>query len=534
MTSIKWNQILMFGLLSILLFLPACKDSTSTDSPQLDGDLEQEEETSIPQEIHHCFEGNKQADRCETASDCEAESRCGEAPEGVSYTCSEGVCNSEGEPTEDGDSDALSDGDTPDDDDDDNPSDGDVDSTDGDTDIECLEGETERGQIACLPTCTGTDQDLDPCKLDFHFAYTDDQGHFEIGLPAITPGYMFQVIYGSDVWNDWIVFFNADSTERELEGVMLFDYQTKQTAMISSDISYVVGLYPGINQNCVSSSRAYWPLDGENAYRFFVDLDLSTLQTQTITEPTSTSAMMHTKYSDGYYYWKRCNNGSCQLMSLDDQGEEVRLDNLSGPNGVFYYSTYEDKVVYWGQTHGIVQIDRTAGTENYLVEFQAQAGMNPYLVGDKLYWSDNRRSTVSIADGCGFSVFEYDLTTQEERILVETEDGSNDRIVEDVWEDWLVYSTYFPGSNGQSEYGCMNDHGDSNLMLMYLPTGETWTISDEPGREWQAHMWGHLIVWSSSYDTSEQNNVQYKDLHGIDLCMHPELKDRFPECAGRK
>ncbi len=525
----RWS----FFLILLLSFCSCDSNPSDVDSPQEDGDLEQEEEASIPQEIHHCFEGNKQADRCETASDCEVESRCGEAPEGVSYTCSEGACNAEGESTEDGDSDALSDGDTPDDDDDDNPSDGDVDSTDGDTDIECLEEETGRGQIACLPTCLGND-DLDPCKTDFHFAYTDDQGHFEIGLPII-PGRMFQVLYGSDVWDDWIVFFNRDSTERELQGIMLFDYLTKQTAMFSSALAYKGGggLYPGINQGKAVFSRA--SLDGETTYSHVLSLDLATLTLRDITEPTpSTAAMMRTQYSNGYYYWKNCNNGFCHLMSLDAEGQVVRLDTLSGYNGVFYYSTYEDKVVYWGQTHGIVQIDRTAGTESYLVEFQAQAGMNPYLVGDKLYWSDNRYSTVSIADGCGFSVFEYDLTTQEERVLVRTEDGSDDQIVEDVWEDWLVYGTYFAGSDGLGAQGCRNNHGDSDLMLMYLPTGETWKISDEPGREWQAHMWGHLVIWSSSYDPSGGNNVEYEDLHGIDLCMHPELKDRFPECAGRK
>jgi len=42
-------------------------------------------------------------------------------------------------------------------------------------------------------------------------------------------------------------------------------------------------------------------------------------------------------------------------------------------------------------------------------------------------------------------------------------------------------------------------------------------------------MCDHLIVWPYGLNNSDYRPA-IKDLYGIDLCLHPELKDRFESC----
>ncbi len=119
-----------------------------------------------------------------------------------------------------------------------------------------------------------------------------------------------------------------------------------------------------------------------------------------------------------------------------------------------------------------------------------------------------------------------------------TENNIN-KLFYDVWEDWIVYGDYDPERSPDTRSTCgYNNQAAAEIILRYLPTGEEWNLSKKAGEQLDARMWGPLVVWADypwkEYDDGSSYISPIQDVNGIDLCMHPELKDRFPECAGRK
>ncbi len=368
----------LFLFLSLLAY--ACDSGSSDVDSQLDGDLEQEEEASIPQEIHHCFGGNKQADRCETASDCEAESRCGEAPQGVSYTCSEGVCRVKPLDGEDGDEDQAMDYEQPD----------------------CTDEQTGRAKIDCLPTCWTGNATPRPCKLDFHFKYLDDEGRFEIGQPG---GYR---ITGIDAWNGWAAFYYSHLESGEPTGLMLFDYPTKQTARFSipGDSSF----WPSLGGN-----RLAWTKHnsgrGDDLYTTRLD------NWETRLAVGVDTYIGKTAISERGVFWDdgRTGEGSERVYTIN---EETGEEKLLSSKAMKCFDVYDNMLVYLFLNDVLMGYNLDTGVEEAMMadedSYYARAKMK--LWERKAYFSNVSLATTN--PDCSYSVMEVDLDTKTTRVVV--------------------------------------------------------------------------------------------------------------------
>ena len=104
-------------------------------------------------------------------------------------------------------------------------------------------------------------------------------------------------------------------------------------------------------------------------------------------------------------------------------------------------------------------------------------------------------------------------------------DGA-DRYVDDVWEDWMVYSDYSEATGPyEGNETCRYFYGNGDVILRYLPTGEEWNLTNMAGDQSRSDIWDHLVVWRD-----ERADLAREDMYGRDLCLHPELSTRFPSC----
>ncbi len=215
------------------------------------------------------------------------------------------------------------------------------------------------------------------------------------------------------------------------------------------------------------------------------------------------------------------------LYSLDGAGKEIQIDQSASGVSLF---TVSEKYIVW--VNGLKELIRFAisdGTETVLASFNYPVGTMAQWEKD-FYISDLNNSP-DPGSFCGVSIYKYDLDTSEVTPF-KLNEGYIDYFVDDVWEDWLLFTTCNEGGVGDdSQDTCCLKQGLGDVYLRYLPTGEEWNLSNSFGDQVLARMWGPLVVWR---DGRNRESGHGNALYGIDLCKHPELKSRFSECQARK
>jgi hypothetical protein len=302
------------------------------------------------------------------------------------------------------------------------------------------------------------------------------------------------------------------------------------------------GLYPGINEgHVVWTVVDHGPTDSESddtAELFLMDIE--TMIARSITDSPSDKIALAYEASHPYWLDQRMRLGQFgnPIYSLDEQGAEIRIDTQTEGEGPTDFSVAENIIAYVTGNGRIGVIDRINNTQRLLpVPSEIYYRQYPKLNNTLLYYSDNRDYPNGDPKSmrCWNSLYQYDLAADKETVIHKDKDGK-DYLIEDVWGDWLLFSYYAEGHSGtddpQFQY-CGMSAADGDLYLRYLPTGEEWNITNHPGNQHRASMWGPLVIW---HDT--RNNLiptyGFGELYGLDLCQHPELKDRFAECATRK
>ncbi len=497
--------------------LVSCSDSSNDhvdgDSIQ-DGDseVEQTDVDNIPSACKDidCSPGTCKAVNGYAACEC---------PEG--YEVFEKTnCRSIGgdsDSTSDGDEDSSSDGDR----------DHDRDSIDGDIDSDACDGdvEWERDLSRFLPCSTQTGP---PCIHDYPFTWIDDRGTFRIGPSGmISNG-------GPDVWNNWIVFRSAISVVSSDIFLLLFDYESEKTVRLGDNHS---GVYASIRDG-----QVYWNyVIGAPDYRqdVYCEMRKTTLDRITSTSVSTTgSYKMRSKTFRNQVYWldDRLVPGgeNYHLYTLDANGQDIRVDQYRNTGLGNYYDVYENRIVYvlpmQDPYFKIILSTRDGDSFDERVIAELPYSYRVYQVvlrKNKLYWTDRCQASDLSASHCGFSIIEYDLNTDVQRVLL---DGNQaDKRVNDVWEDWMVYSDWREGGgSGDTEF-CAGS-AKSDIYLYYIPTGEEWNLSHHEGRQDNASIWKNIVVWRDGREQPDNLFSPPEDLYGVDLCKHPELKTRFPGC----
>ena len=118
------------------------------------------------------------------------------------------------------------------------------------------------------------------------------------------------------------------------------------------------------------------------------------------------------------------------------------------------------------------------------------AQIQPAIHGDTVVWADNRNSPAmeTTRAGCSncadnrFDIYALDLTTGEERVLVET--GHLNRSP-DINDTHLAWRAYNPG-------------GSQEIRLLDLETGDARTIAQVERNGSGPYMSAEYVVWSSS------------------------------------
>jgi hypothetical protein len=210
------------------------------------------------------------------------------------------------------------------------------------------------------------------------------------------------------------------------------------------------------------------------------------------------------------------------LYTLDVNEVEKRVDTL-GTN-VLSFVGDNSIIVYQDGFYSLIYIDLENNIEKILTA-QQNTIFGASIWGATSYVSDYSGFL------CGASIWKYDLTTGLKSSAKQSV-GMHDYLIQDIWQDWLVYLNCDEGGGtGDRTYCCFNG-GTADVYIMYIPTGETWNISNNQYGQWWARIWDHLVVWRDSRnpEINEQHIYMRDDLYGIDLCLHPELKTRFPSC----
>ena len=314
----------------------------------------------------------------------------------------------------------------------------------------------------------------------------------------------------------------------EPEGLLLVDYYKELVAMLApiEDGCMYPGIWPG-----KAVSRVSHPSDPDGTG--YAGINYYDLQSFKIQKIAATKGNKHQfELAENYTYWigdGGIHYGPMELYSFNDSGHEVRLNHYQLDLGVTTYDAHGNLAAYASDGGSIYVINRETN-EEYSVSAPSSFG---YLRmwGRKIFWSDLRGSTSPGV--CGYSIHQFDLDSKAEKVLIDS-GGKMDKWLEDVWGDWLLYSDYSEGNGtvpGQEK--CRSAGADADLMLRYLPTGEEWNITQATGRQWEAAIWDHLVVWNDS-QWKDGYPVQTRDLHGVDLCQHTELKERFDGCKTRK
>jgi|GEM_PF-5899621 len=397
---------------------------------------------------------------------------------------------------------------------------------DGDTDVI----DTDDG----IPQCT-TANDVFPCRMSVSIDGPDESGLFYINSGYVT--------YGLDVWENWVVFVQGIIESDDYPaggGILLFNYETKEVIKLAHQFNS--DLYPVINDGYVAWAEENpnaSDADSENKSRIFT-LNVETMEKKLISN--SSSDKLGLEYEFPYVYWldKRQKLGQFghPIYSVDDEGNEIRIDTQTTGEGAADFSVSENIIAYVTGTGQMGVIDRENITQRLLdVPSKVYYRTYPELYNGMLYYQDNRDEPSGNPEStrCYQSIYKYDLENDKETVIKQNTEGKDFRM-EDAWGDWLLYSYYNETNYGTEDPSlkyCALNAADGDLFLKYLPTGEEWNITNHLGNQHRASMWGPLVVW---HDTREDLDPIYGfgEFYGLDLCMHPELKTRFTECVERE
>jgi hypothetical protein len=508
-------RLMFSGAIVFAMLLFACSCNEASDAPDGDTPADGDSDTALDGDASDPCDGA--AVDCSPGS-CESHDgkpvcSCPDGYHAVRYSCQPDT-PSDGDVI-DGD---VSDGDTVDGD-----SDPDADSPDGD-------GDTQN-----VPACTAAN-DIFPCRMNLPFEDVDNAGLFRIGVYR-------NPVYGMDTWKSWIVAaFTIFRTETDYPiggGIFLINMLTREMYKLGHQGEN--DLDPQINEgHVIWAAVDYGPTDSESddtAELFLIDIE--TMTARRITD--SPSYKFGLAYEASHPYWldlrMRLGQFGNPIYSLDDHDSEIRIDTETEGEGPTAFSVSGNILAYVTGNGVIGIIDRTNNTQRLLpVPSNVYYRPNSTLLNNLLYYSDNR----DYPDGdptsttCWTSLYQYNITNDTETVIHQNIDGK-DYLIEDAWGDWLLFSYYAEGHSGtddpQFQY-CGMSAADGDLFLRYMPTGEEWNITNHVGNQRKASMWGPLVVW---HDT--RNNLTptygFGELYGLDLCQHPELKDRFEECAER-
>jgi hypothetical protein len=405
--------------------------------------------------------------------------------------------------------------------------DGDVDN-DNDSDISGC----ETGNV---PNCTGKEDECYPCKIDLPIQGPDENGLFSVDIKG-------KSVYGLGVWENWIVFMMYFSDAPNVVGtggLFVFNPISKVAYKISSQNDH--GLYPSIRDGVViwtdvDRGQSEGSEDNTSNINLFL---LSSLISKRVTGSATDKHAL--RYFDPYPYWidsrDRLSMFGQALFSLDDQGNELRMDTPGISKGAADFSVFGNRIAYCNGSGYMGIIDREKGEEYFLdIPSEVYYRPKPKLWGNKLFYVDNRTvpNGGAVSTECRMSLYQYDLSTNEET-LIHLNTDAKDYLIEDVWENWLLFSYYaednYVNPSPSLKY-CGMLAADGDLFLRYLPTGEEWNITNHYGSQHAASMWGPIVVWHDTRDDVTPT-YGYGELYGTDLCKHPELKNRFAECATR-
>jgi len=339
---------------------------------------------------------------------------------------------------------------------------------------------------------------------------------------------------GPDVWNNWIVFRSAISGVSSDIFLLLFDYESQKTVRLGDNNSAV---NPSIRNNLI-----FWDyLVGiyNSGQTLYSDIRKTTLDRVTSTTVSTTDSFkMRSKTYEGQVYWldnRLVPDGeNYHLYTLDKNGKDIRVDQYSNTGLGNLYDVYEDKIVYvypmQDPYYKIILSTRNGDTfdERIVAELPSSYSvLQAVLWETKLYWTDRRQAPDLNGPTCGYSIVEYDLEENTVKVIV---DGStSDKWLDDVWNNWMVYTDWREGG-GLGEYEFCVGSAKSDVYLRYLPTGEEWNLSHAVGNQLDARIWNNLVIWKDGREDPDFTGNTRKDLYGVDLCKHPELKTRFPGC----
>lgn len=247
--------------------------------------------------------------------------------------------------------------------------------------------------------------------------------------------------------------------------------------------------------------------------------------------PTSETAKYSQRIYSGKIYWNgvnyKENDNIGHIFTLNENGQEEQVDQSEINIGSF--SVHGKNLIWKNSSNQLIKFDLETKTETLIFDSGWSFGV-PIATEQKVYVSDSSASPHPEYD-CGFSINAYDLTTLEKE-TVKANEGLTDYFLDDIWEDWMVYVNCDEGGlekATETAKCCMaRAHGD--VFLHQLSTGEEWSLTGTFGEQVAAKMWGPIVVWK---DGRNRENGEGKALYGIDLCLHPELKDRFEECKSK-
>ena len=386
--------------------------------------------------------------------------------------------------------------------------------------IVCAEPETVDGdgesdetgeEIPTIPAC-GTGE-IYPCAIEVSFTRTSESGEFRVGTTRN------RLTFLPSVWEGWIAFYqNTGNSDAGVhDGLFLFDYLTEKAFLLSprSENALTVSM---------NARAVVWEAhvqQSQDSDEFIREMDWQMFEIHDALQENMLVA--HPSEINGRYFWTASepDQDVYHLFTLGSNNLKKRLDNVPSESGIgvgaYDVSADGSYLAYWQWGERIIHVDLETYTET-IIKDRPYLKQNVVVEQDRIYWSDADTAEAP-SHQCGFSIMEHDLDSGQTRTVVEA--NGADKRVEDVWQDWMVYIDY--AGNGDCRIYTGFAMGD--VVLRYLPTGEEWRITNDEFDQIAARMWNNLIVW-----IDYRHGLDVSDLYGIDLCMHPELKSRFPGC----
>ena len=244
--------------------------------------------------------------------------------------------------------------------------------------------------------------------------------------------------------------------------------------------------------------------------------------------PTSKTAKFTQKIFGDNIYWEAMNRKeqdyARHIYTFNNRGEETRVPYSF--NGIYDFSVYGNNMLLVNSGNRLVKFDLKTKAETFIF-VSGWPYSSPIATADKVYITDLTNSP-DPGTHCEASINAFDLTTLE-KTTIKANIGMTDYSVEDVWKDWMVYVNCNEGNPDPERYDqCCTGWGHGDVFLYNLKTKEEWNLTNSFGDQISAHIWGPMVVWK---DGRHHENGEGKALYGIDLCMHPELKNKFKECA---